>query len=73
MKNSNINTVVIYIKTPWYIRTIRMIKRGDNILGVLRRLLYEIKEFKGFKGDIEFKTNTELYEYFKNMKNKSEE
>lgn len=67
LKENNIDIQIktLYIKTPWYIRIFRMIKRGDSISNIIKRLMYETKEFKGFKGDLNFKSNDELYIYFR--------
>lgn len=56
---------VLFIKSPWYIRAFNMFKRGDKIKDVVNRLLLDRKEFRGFKGDINFKSSNDLYDYFK--------
>lgn len=56
---------VIFIKAPWYIRTINMFKRRDKIKDIVNRLLLDRKEFRDFKGDINFTNSDELYIYFR--------
>ncbi|WP_252251218.1 hypothetical protein [Clostridium sp. VAP52] len=67
-KQNQINRPVIklFINSPWYIRLIHMLKRGDKIKDIIKRLLNDRKEFKGFKNeaDIIFKNNNEMYDYF---------
>jgi guanylate kinase len=57
---------VLFIKSPWYVRLINMLKRKDKIKDVINRLLLDRKEFKGFKGDVNFKNSNDLYNYFDN-------
>jgi guanylate kinase len=57
---------VLFIKSAWYVRLINMLKRGDNIKDAINRLLLDRKEFKNFKGDINFNSSNELYYYFDN-------
>ena len=59
--------VTIEIKTPLFTRVQRMIKRGDPKLGIIKRLIYEVKEFKGFKADITFKDNESMIRAFEKI------
>lgn len=54
---------ILYIKSPWYIRVFNMFKRGDSLKNIIKRLLLDRKEFKEFRGGIEFKSSNELYDY----------
>lgn len=54
---------VLYIKSPWYIRAFNMFKRGDKMKNIIKRLLLDRKEFKGFNVGIKFKSSNELYDY----------
>lgn len=55
---------ILFIKAHWYIRAFNMLKRKDKIKDIISRLLLDRKEFKGFKGDINFKSSNDLYHYF---------
>jgi guanylate kinase len=55
---------ILFIKSHWYIRMINMFKREDKLKDIINRLLLDRKEFKGFKGDLEFKNSNDLYDYF---------
>lgn len=55
---------ILFINSPWYIRTINMLKRKDKIKDIVNRLKLDKTEFKGFKGDINFKSSNALYDYF---------
>ena len=59
------NIIVVYIKSNIFIKTYHMIKRGDKLKNIISRLINDRKEFKGFKGDLNFKSSNEMYEYFK--------
>jgi len=69
VRNFNYNIIyrpvkILFINSPWYIRMINMFKRGDKLKDIINRLLLDKKEFKGFKGDLEFKNSNDLYDYF---------
>lgn len=55
---------ILFIKAPWYIRAFNMLKRKDKIKDIINRLLLDRKEFKEFKGDLNFKNSNDLYNYF---------
>jgi guanylate kinase len=55
---------ILFIEAPWYIRVWNMLKRRDTIKDIINRLLLDKKEFKGFKGDLNFKNSNGLYDYF---------
>ncbi|WP_252225231.1 MULTISPECIES: hypothetical protein [unclassified Clostridium] len=59
--------VKIYINSNWLIRFIHMLKRGDEIKNIIKRLRVDRKEFKGFEdvADITFKNSNEMYRYFR--------
>lgn len=66
MKNKDkYNPVIVYIKSNIFVKTYHMIKRGDKLRNIISRLINDRKEFKGFKGDLNFKSSNEMYEYFK--------
>ncbi|OSA95695.1 UNVERIFIED_ORG: hypothetical protein B2H93_04555 [Clostridium botulinum] len=68
LKYSQINRPVIklFIDSNWFIRLIHMWKRGDKIKDIVKRLINDRKEFKGFENeaDIVFKNSNEMYDYF---------
>ncbi|MGL5328874.1 MAG: hypothetical protein ACRDD7_06370 [Peptostreptococcaceae bacterium] len=55
---------VMFIKCSVWTRFKNMRKRGDKLKDIIQRLLLDRKEFKNFKGNIEFKSSDELIEYF---------
>jgi len=55
---------ILFINSPWYTRMINMFKRGDKIKDIINRLKLDKTEFKGFKGDVNFKSSNDLYDYF---------
>lgn len=61
------NIEVVYIKSNWYIRFKHMIKRGDKLRNIISRLINDRKEFKDFRGDLNFKSSDEMYKYFKEL------
>lgn len=56
----------IFINSPWYVRAYNMKKRGDSIKSIINRLKLDRVEFKNFKGDLNFKSSNDMYDYFKN-------
>lgn len=64
----DISIEVLYINAPAMIRYSNMKKRGDKFKDRLRRLKIDKTEFEGFKGDSNFRSSDELYDYFR-MKN----
>ncbi|HBJ1650866.1 TPA: hypothetical protein LA460_000084 [Clostridium botulinum] len=68
LKYNQINRPVIklFIDSNWFIRLIHMWKRGDKMKDIIKRLINDRKEFKGFKNeaDIVFKNSNEMYDYF---------
>lgn len=64
----DISIEVLYINAPAMIRYLNMKKRGDKFKDRLRRLKIDKTEFEGFKGDSNFRSSDELYDYFR-MKN----
>lgn len=44
---------VIGIKSSWITRAINMYKRGDKIIEIIKRLFYDIKNFKDFEKLVE--------------------
>lgn len=59
------NVEIVFIKANIFIRIHHMLKRRDNIKDIFSRLKNDRKEFKGFKGDLNFKSSKQMYEYFK--------
>ena len=68
LRYNQINRPIIklFIDSNWFIRLIHMWKRGDKIKDIIKRLLNDRKEFKGFENeaDIVFKNSNEMYDYF---------
>ncbi|NFH01329.1 hypothetical protein FC831_13760 [Clostridium botulinum] len=68
LKYNQINRPVIklFINSNWFIRLIHMLQRGDKIKDIIKRLLNDRKEFKGFENeaDIVFRNSNEMYDYF---------
>lgn len=62
---SQLNCRVVFIDAPWYIRFKHMRKREDSLFSILNRLWLDRKEFTGFKGDLNFKSSNEFYEFIK--------
>lgn len=54
---------IIYIKTSWWTRFKNMKKRGDKFSSILKRLINDHRAFKGFEGQVNFKTSDEFYSY----------
>lgn len=59
------NVEIVFIKSNIFIRIYHMLKRGDKFKNIISRLNNDKKEFKGFKGDLNFKSSKQMYEYFK--------
>lgn len=70
--NANIDALTVFIDCPWHIRAKQMRKRGDSICNIISRLINDRREFKGFKGDLNFNSSQEMYEYFKIFFDKGE-
>lgn len=69
MRDSGIPHITIYIKSPWYMRAYNMRKRGDKIKNIIRRLINDAREFKGFSGDVNLGHSNELYDMFAEEEN----
>lgn len=54
---------IIFIKASVFRRFLNMKKRGDKFRDIINRLWIDRKEFKGFKGDLNFKSSDEFIEY----------
>lgn len=65
MNDLTFNTKVIFLKIPLLTRIKNMRKRGDKWVNIFDRLIYDFKEFKNFKGDLEFRNSDNMYTYFK--------
>lgn len=59
------NTVTIFIKSNVLLTAWHMLKRGDNLKDVIGRIKNDRKEFKGFKGELNFKSSKKMYDYFR--------
>ena len=56
---------IIFIDAPWYVRFINMIKRGDKLKDIFRRLSVDRIEFDEFEGDYNFNSSNDVYNFFK--------
>lgn len=54
---------IIFIKPSIFRRFLNMRKRRDSFKNILTRLMVDRKEFKGFKGDLNFKNSNEFIDY----------
>lgn len=61
-----LNYEIAYIKVSWWIRFKNMRKRGDKLKNIISRLINDYKEFKNFKGQVNFKSSNDFYTYVKN-------
>lgn len=59
------NYETVYIKVNWWTRFKNMKKRGDSLKNILKRLVNDYKEFKGFKGQQNFKCSNDFYNYIR--------
>lgn len=66
MKEKGIDFKTVYIKSSLMTRIKQMRMRGDKWLSILSRIINDFFVFYRFKGDINLKSNTDLYYYFMN-------
>lgn len=68
MRKKGMLFTTIFINSKWYIRFWHMLKRGDKVKDIIKRLRYDKKEFANFQGDVNLKSSDELYDYIKERK-----
>lgn len=56
-----------YIDAPWHVRVANMVKRGDKVSSIIKRLMVDRVRFRNYEGDINVKSSYELYDFFMNM------
>ena len=48
------NITSFYLKVPFYVRLIRMIKRRDPLIQIVKRLKVDSEIFKGIEGEVDY-------------------
>lgn len=65
-RRKEVQFIEVYLDVSLSRRVFRAFKRGDSFVDIIKRLIFEIKEFKGYKADIIFKSGEEMYDFFVN-------